>query len=577
MSLALAVLLCLAPQGDPVLAGRVVDAAGKPVAEATVTLLARPIPRHLDPAREHRVVVATDAHGAFHATLRADGVYSVWAASATAATAIAEGETGPGFVQLQLAPCTGPRSIPIAGLDAWSEAATFHYRALVGGEDLDFAPVALRDGALALPPLPPLEQRVIEILTSDGRVLWACDAEADNRSLILPAPGTWTVRVTDDKSAPLQGVEVLVHLRNYWATESDAVPYGDRFHPLWPSQGRTDADGKLTLRCPSGSSSFWLLSRKDGFAAAIDGCNGRQWIHAGKLVPIDPETPTDHFDVTLRPAPPVVLPLATANGSALAVDTLFVTARVSAMDANGGGFGQPVAFALPIADGRATMPALPERTELEAAATTLAPGVRAQMRERFGFAPAAVRLSQPKALRSGVPFDLQNWRALVVITADGRPAANTPVFLGMAKSQGTIRRTDRRGRLLFEASDPLRVTVYSRAGIGTAVAEGNETRLELRAAQPTKGRVVDDEGKPVVGARVKLEMQVGGDVTGEYLALAWLLPRVCSDAEGHFEVLLPPFPASIKLTTAWTANAPQISFDWDPAKPADIVITAPRQ
>ncbi len=107
--------LCLLPQGETTLAGRVLDDAGKPVAAALVTLLHRPLARHGDASTEHRVVAHTDARGSFRVTLREETIYSVWAVSADAASPVAEGITAGGFLELCTEANTAAESIRVTG------------------------------------------------------------------------------------------------------------------------------------------------------------------------------------------------------------------------------------------------------------------------------------------------------------------------------------------------------------------------------------------------------------------------------------------------------------------------------
>src|SRR5262245_43856485 len=90
-----AMLLCLAAalpaqQAQPATAqlasGRVVDALGKPVAGAVVTLLHRPIPWTDEVGEPDRHRAVTDAEGKFRATLREGRPYSAWAAWQDGAT-----------------------------------------------------------------------------------------------------------------------------------------------------------------------------------------------------------------------------------------------------------------------------------------------------------------------------------------------------------------------------------------------------------------------------------------------------------------------------------------------------------
>ncbi len=584
-ALATAVLLLQQAPGAT-LAGRVLDADGTPVANATVTLLHRPIARHIDPEREHRIVVATDARGAFRATLRDGATYSVWAASAEQASQLAEGIGGGGFVELSLDTHTGPRTVAVAGLDAWSDAATFGFRALVGGENLDLVPVRCRDGQLELPALPPLEIRTIEVLAGDGRVLWAGRAlpDSDASTLQLPPPVTYEVRVTDTAGAAIAGVEILAHILNYWGTQSSGMLFGDRFRSLWPSQGRTDANGRLTMRVAasaSGTSRQWLLAKKDGFAMSLDGVHDGKRFRAGKELPADEQPRAeDPITVVLQAAAPQVLPLRQENGTAVAVDTLFLVTRVRVAKA-GGGTGTPFVVAAPIADGEVVLRSPPPAgTDAELAWTTLAPGLRDALRARHGFAPPApFRLPRPQGLLAAPApqFDARQWHAVHVIAADGRPAAHTVVQVrDAADKRGVLLRTDRLGRVAFERRTTTHVSVFARTGVGTAVILADEkspTNVALRAVQPATGRVVDAGGHAVAGVIVTARVRASGDGpegAAELEVLSSLLPSAPSDADGRFEVLLPPFPAEVQVAAAATARKMHTTstIAWDPGAPA---------
>jgi hypothetical protein len=215
------------------------------------------------------------------------------------------------------------------------------------------------------------------------------------------------------------------------------------------------------------------------------------------------------------------------------------------------------------------------------AVTTLGPEVRDLLRKRFGFAPPSVfRLPHPTALPDHPPLDAANWHCLHVIHSDGRPAANTRVWLGDSSTTGgKILRTDRAGRLLFEAHRTVRAVVYAAAGYGTIDVPANvtEARLPLRSVRVTAGRTIDADGKPVAGQTVLMYLAGIPDATDELRICAqnvgWRRAR--SDAEGRFEMVLPPFVARIGLTTDLYRLTPRIDLDWDPEKPPELVLTVP--
>jgi len=592
---ALTFVLCLLPQGEPTVAGRVLDEAGKPVANASVTLLHRPIARDPDATREHRVAVTTNAQGVFRAPLRADAIYSAWAANASAASHVAEGVEAGSFLELRFAAGTAPVDVNVPDLYTWADAATFRYRTVVGSEHFDFATLAVANGHLTVPPLPPLPARTIEVLRSDGEVLWAETIEATPRGRVLhiPPPGDIEVSVRDAAGAAVPGATVRRHVRTYATTASDAVLVGDRDYAAWANVGQTDAAGKLTFRTPTPQSAkpnLWLLTSKDGHTMSIDGLWDGKPFAAGTDVPADQQSGArDRFCVTLPPGAPQQLALRHAGGDSWATDTLFVLAsiRVTVADHH---TSERFPISLPITDGVATLPVpLPLGTSFSAAWTTLTRQARDQFRQHLGYAPpAAFRLPVPWSLGSAAPqpqFEPEKWHSLELILADGRPAAQTAVMLGGGHGlQMRLLRTDRVGRVLFERRSDTRVIVFAACGCAStqigAIDEG-PTRVVLQAMSPVAGTVTNADGSAASGARVQM-MLTAGDGTEYPQANAThtnLLPIAISGDNGRFELLLPPFNARVSLQV--TGRDPKESamamIDWDPKAPKPIAITLGKQ
>jgi hypothetical protein len=584
-------MLAVLPQGEAQLSGRVLDVAGHPAAGATVTLLHRPIPRHLDPAREHRLVVTTDDRGAFRTALRADTIYSVWAATADAASRVEEGVESSGFLELRTECGSGPERIPIAGLQAWT-GVTLSCRAVVGSEALDFVPAPIIDGTAQVPAMPPMASRTFELLTADGRVLWATQPRGEP-GLVLPPPKTFSVLATDANGAPLQGVDVMAHVVNYWATESQALSFDQRFRSLWPSQGTTGADGRLELRLPVESAEkplVWLLSRKDGHRLSFDGLYEGKHFKDGAEVPADPkDAERIHVVLTAAAAPPPV-PLRGAGDQAFAQGSLFVVARVHVRLADTGEMGMPFHLDVPVRDGAAVMPfAWPEGTEFELAWTQLAPAVRVSLRERQGFAPPALfRLPRPPTESQ---LDLARWRVVQVVSADGRPAAHCVVQVRQHYDEdGSLLRTDRRGRVWVEVNEDkrdiahpteTRVSVYGAAGCGGRIVPADAPQpvvLTLRDIVPATVTLIDADDRPVAGASVETsltEAEAADDFPNEHYTLTSLLPPQHSDEQGRVRVVLPPYCARIEFTCRGRheQGVGKLVVAWDPASPSPLAIT----
>ncbi|HEX6811876.1 MAG TPA: carboxypeptidase-like regulatory domain-containing protein [Planctomycetota bacterium] len=596
-------VLCLPPQGEPTVAGRVLDEAGAPVANASVTLLHRPIARDPDATREHRVAVATNSQGVFRAPLRGDTIYSAWAANANAATHVAEGVDAGSFLELRLAAGTAPVVVSVPDLYTWPDAARFRYRAVVGSEHVDYATLAVTDGRLTVPPLPPLPGRTIEVLGSDGEVLWADAVATSPRGNVLhiPPPADVEVTVRDAAGAFLPGASVRRHVRTYATTASEAVFDRDRTHAAWANVGQTDAAGLLVFRLPiplSGKPSLWLLTSKDGHTMSVDGLFEGKLFTAGVELPADQQTGArNRFAVTLQPGGPQPLALRHANGP-WATDMLFVHARIR-LTTERRRPEELFPLWLPIADGTATLPVpLPLGAELASAWTTLAPRERDQLRERLGLAPPApFRLPRPWSLRAAVPdpqFEPQSWHMLQLTLADGRPAAQTPLLVlterrrrdhpAPALSERRLLRTDRVGRVVFERLGDTRVVVFAAGGCASMLIEVFDeapAHLVLQPMQRETGVVTNADGSPARGASVVMRLDAVGssDFSQAHATLASLQPVAVSGDDGRFQLLLPPFLARLRLqVTGRDAKQTALAtIDWDPKAPPPIVIALGKQ
>jgi hypothetical protein len=194
---------------------------------------------------------------------------------------------------------------------------------------------------------------------------------------------------------------------------------------------------------------------------------------------------------------------------------LFLVARVHVKLADGGAMGMPFHLEVPVRDGAAVEPfAWPEGTEFELAWTQLAPAVREALRERQGFAPPALfRLPRsPTELQ----LDLARWRAVQVVSADGRPAAHCVVQVRQRYDEdGSLLRTDRRGRVWVEVHDDkrdiahpteTRVSVFGAAGCGGRYVPADAHQpvlLTLRDVVPATVTLTDADDKPVAGTWVE--------------------------------------------------------------------------
>lgn len=576
MFTALTVAVCLLQQGEASVSGRVLGLDGTPAAGATVTLLHRPIARHDDPALEQRVVVTADERGRFKAALRSGALHSVWAATGAHASHVEEGVTAGDFVEVRLAPGTEPREVEVRGLDAWPEAATFTFRAQVGGEPLDFAPVPCRAGRLALPPLPPFAGRTIEVLRADGEVLWPAPIEGAGH-VELPPPLVQEVLVTNAAGEPLAGAEVLAHANNFWATRSPGLFFLERFVTRWPRQGRTGADGRLTVRVPTsgGAPRLWLLTRKDGHRASLDGMHNGTHFRGGVELAAPPAEGAP-LTAVLPAAESGRLPLRDAAGGSFLVDELFVLARVHVGNGKNGATGMPLSLVLPVRDGAAELTwALPADATTELAWATLAPAALAKWQSTLGFAPpAALRLPRGEQLLPGASapqFDAAAWRPLRVVTADGRPAARIVVQLrAMAGEQGVMVRTDRLGRCPVP-DGVASATVLCAAGAGhvaIAAERGQPIELQLQPVHRVPGRVVAAAVQRASDATIWVASRRDAGPT-DYVHLLSLQSPAGIGADGAFELLLPPEPLALDVSVHWPGSGHHsVQLDWDPAGPA---------
>ncbi|MEC8252698.1 MAG: carboxypeptidase-like regulatory domain-containing protein, partial [Planctomycetota bacterium] len=165
----------------------VVDAAGQPVAGATVTLLgSQP---HLSPSLRgpHIVEVATDARGRALARLRPGLCYVAWARTATAAGRRSYAPTVGYFsagAALELR-CGEPQAIEratVSGADAWRDDGPLRCFAMSQSPGAEVELSLDDDGSFELPGAP---YSIFEARLPSGQPLWSA---AMDRALRIPPP-----------------------------------------------------------------------------------------------------------------------------------------------------------------------------------------------------------------------------------------------------------------------------------------------------------------------------------------------------------------------------------------------------
>ncbi|MCB9885782.1 MAG: carboxypeptidase regulatory-like domain-containing protein [Planctomycetes bacterium] len=572
ISLLLLLAVPLAAQAPKVvrISGRVLDAAGAPVAAAMVRCMHRGLPADLQSDDVDRRELRCDENGVFRGELLAGREYSVWASWPTGATTVAEAVADGGFVELRAAPGTGPAQIPLVGLPAWQELAPLSFRALVGSANLDFVDVPLRDGVLELPSLPPMEVRIVEILDRTGRLVWAI-APDDAKERRLPPLAEVRMAVVDAHGAPLAGAMIQRHLRNYWYTQSATVPFAQRFRNLWPQVGVSNAAGWVQVRLPmpaDGLAGLFALASKQGHGM----CAGKQVGPGEGLVFELPGAGDVALQLQLG-GQPYTGPVATVW-------------RVG----KGGGGGMPFSPALLQCDaGRVERPLLPSDAKLEQAWVQLSDALRSELETAVGAAPPrSFRLPDAKAaLLGGVdPLLPESCRAVQVVSVAGTPATGATVVAAALQPRGRVQelfaaRADRLGRVLIpdlgqaaQEQPPLLVAVTPQ-GWGMLRDDGSTRRLrvQLIARPELTGIVRDGNGEPVAGADIYAQVAVTGTAEPREHELplplvSSLLARegaVGSDAAGRFRRALLPITGTVQLRATFGTEQAKASVDCDPA------------
>lgn len=593
MSATLCVLFALLPQGDVRSAGRVVDLQGRPVANATVRFLSRSMSRSPDVGTEDRREVTTDNRGRYRIELDRQHRYTVWANWEGGASHCLEGVSGGEFVELHGAAVPGTTALTLPGLDAWPGHETFRVRAVVGGENIDYVFAERDEGTWRFPAMPPMGSRAFEVLDPKGEVRW-CASFLGAREVAestVPELQRWEVTVVDAQDAPIQGVALRWHIRNYWYTQSDCLPYGQRFRSLWPVASTTDAEGKATVEVPfvHGRGDLWMVAVKDGYQMSQFGTKNDNRFAAGKQAPVQPEDPHDPFRVVLQKKEPTVLDFRDGQGRSDIAGWLSCGLRVN-IKHKGGGFGTIMLLDVPIEDGRAVLRApLPDNTETEVVETRLADAYRKALIAAHGSAPLQWRAVGGGQMMMGVvpddPFALRDPVRVQVTSVDGRPAARASVLFraGRYSTQGV--RTDRVGKAWLPGGDLKIQTVVAADATGVVVAEIADPEellnLQLQPFDRARIRVVDGDGKPVSGCEVSISSckVLDGDKSSEWgfrTLMPYRLPGV-TDADGWVQLAVPPVACELNLRTPRKIeDGATVTWDPDEPGPHSVVVGPPR-
>ena len=440
------------------------------------------------------------------------------------------------LVSLKVGAALSGRTLTVLGLKAWADAAPFRVRLLPGGIDFGGPSLALSSDGFRqapvlpaaggvfceLPPLP--DGRVqVDILDKSNEVVFSrsIPAGSANPKLTVPPPHDVSMRVLSSDGEAIAGAVIR---QGFYAGNQGSTLLGISLPSrwLWRTVGTTDADGRLVARVPSSKplfqvrnyNSFNFLAEKPGYKAAFSGIKQAAYWN-GKEVDGD----VKEVRFTLATAAPREGRIVLGAQTPLAEHVVIAGLRLQVTNLKGtGSTSWEMPWSLQTdADGRFVIPDAaglgdyfrlamhgPEMTE-----RLVAEELRRQTPLQFvALHPRRVDTPKPVDINLSGLSRLQ----LKFATPAGSPAGGTSLMLlssvGDFKLESSMPRsnTDVAGRvtLLVERGKWHLFARHGNAMFHKSLQVDGDLELKpTLVPMPTmRGRVVDGDGQPVVGARL---------------------------------------------------------------------------
>lgn len=537
---------------------RVVMADGTVVRGAEVTFFGAP----LDTGGAGDVARSvTDDSGRCRVSLLPTTPYLGWACRRTDAGAVvtlATERTGNAttltFRGDEKAPRTAWR---LGGLDAWKEHGPMRVRLSLHGDDTLFAGAVVdAEGRFPVPPLPPLQVEW-DVFCGD-RLVWAIGGSVADDTFV-PGPQVIDAEVVDDRGQPVAGATIarlaLVWQQGIGPFATD--PRGERF-PIAVS----DAAGKARLLVAHNGDPFRgvgypplaFVAGREGHGECVSALGeGRCENGAFKAVPEAGGTaPTLTFTLARRAA--AAGRLVAAEGRRpqtmrVCADDLLRVARDSSTT-----ISESAVLAVGADGTYATLPPARER-EVMAGQLVVPPlDLPASDPYRRALGPRTVVLTPEAVNKADIDLTTLVPLRLQVLDVDGAPAVGAHVLVVprarndyVRGEHGVVAVTNGAGHLVVPTlPGQWFVVVMDGSAMATATVDVKAGAavepLRLQPMPTLPVRVVDGEGKPVVGASF-CTSGASWNSDGEaeervvraigFTATNWCLQRLHTDADGR--------------------------------------------
>lgn len=565
--------------------GKVVDAQGAPLAGAEVHVL---LPDVLD--ERHRAlcheVVQTDARGRFRTKLRPCTYHLIWAIGPEGASRTCSAtrwcSTG-SLLELRADLRAQDGTAKLTGLEPWQDLAPFRLRLAVDSVELPDVDLAVgADGTCALPPLPSC-RLTCEVVDKDGRTLTtgSTSAPSSEVQVRVEPPQEIPLRAVDANGAPVAGARVRARITSGY---SKNVRFGPKLplRHLWRDLGETGEDGRLVARVAmrtnpfekSGRQQLFLVAEKAGRQTTYSGFNDTGLtVHPfcdGQKVAREGLT---ELTFTMPPAEPAFGRVRVGGQRVFAGQELQLRLNAPVQRLNNSLRQEHLIFRVRTdGEGRFEIPQLrPPSQGIEVGISgdaAVAQLVTPELQRRTPLRPVA--LHGASNYTSGpleIALDVLPVLNVQLLDATGGPARDVDLLF-LSRKDGGARKcspwtaratTDSAGRVSMRL-EPGKWLVFARntlevAYVNVDLKSDDEQQLRMQPMQTMRGRVVDEEGKPVAGARLEMrsiewragttdQRDPGLSSICSHLAWNWI-DSVRTDEDGAFVCPLLPLPGII--------------------------------